>query len=55
LDCGRRAPAGPLGPAANQIQAFVIQVQDLVSDGILTAEQVEALIADAQGVLEVMQ
>jgi hypothetical protein len=30
-------------------------VQDLVSDGILTAEQGETLIADAQGVLEVMQ
>ena len=45
---------GQTGPAANQVQAFINQVTDLVAKGILTADQGQDLIADAQGVLEAM-
>ena len=45
---------GQTGPAASQVQAFINQVNDLVAKGILTADQGQDLIADAQGVLEAM-
>ena len=41
--------------AANRVQAFVNQVEDLVSAGTPTAEQAQDLIADAEGVLAAIQ
>ena len=43
----RKVQSGQPGPAESIIQAFIQQVQDLAADGILTAEQAAALIADA--------
>ncbi|HEX7184124.1 MAG TPA: hypothetical protein VF756_20000, partial [Thermoanaerobaculia bacterium] len=51
----QKVQQGQNGPAANQVQAFISQVQDLVSDGVLTAEQGQALIADAQAILNALQ
>ncbi len=43
-----QAARGSIGAAINQLEAFTHQVNDLVAEDILTAEQGAALIAAAQ-------
>ncbi|HSN88233.1 MAG TPA: hypothetical protein VL025_15850, partial [Thermoanaerobaculia bacterium] len=41
--------------AANQIEAFVNQVESFVTAGLLTEEEAHSLLADAAGILEALE
>jgi hypothetical protein len=52
LDTARRQlQAGKTVPAKQLLQAFINEVKDLQSTGVLSAEQVAALISDAEAAL----
>jgi pullulanase len=48
----RQLAAGRTGPAANQVRAFMQQVQALRASGVLTGEQALWLLQDANAVLD---